>query len=277
MAGAFCSVKIISNTIVLKLEADDRFLEYLKNTVKKSFSKAIILRHSIFIFSREDERHRRKVFLAWAANLLSKELLPNKTFLSESMFKSCDLPINIQISSKSSVVSVKKAYAYFDKGVISIKCYGKEAPLFSYIRAILKGKCELQHKLYELKLFNVDKNALFILKSIFAKKLLLGMESYEIVYSKQDFERFFIEISTSGASYFNSTVAKRAQMLSILGLSGMLTPENIKKRYFELAKKYHPDLHSDKSPSDRAALSQKFIQIKEAYEALKEMSMHEEY
>ncbi len=269
MAGAFCSVKIVSNTIVLRLEADDRFLDYLKNTVKKSFGASMIMRHSIFIFSRENERHRRKVFLTWAANLLSKELMSSKAYLSEAMFKSCDLPINIQISSKSSVVSVKKAYAYFDKGVLSIKCYGKEAPLFSYIRAVLKERCELQSALYELKLSSIDKSALFALKSIFSKKLLLGMESYEIVYSKPEFDRFFAEISSLGASYFDSVAAKRAQMLSVLGLSGMLTPENIKKRYFELAKKYHPDLHSDKSQSDRAALSQKFIQIKEAYEALR--------
>ncbi len=269
MAGAFCSVKIVSNTIVLKLEADDRFLEYLKNTVKKSFGASMIMRHSIFIFSRENERHRRKVFLTWAANLLSKELLNSKTVISEAMFRSCDLPINIQISSKSSVVVVKKAYAYFDKGFLTLKCYGKEAPLFSYIRAMLKGRCELQSALYELKLSSIDKSALFAIKSIFSKKLLLGMESYEIVYSKPEFERFFAEISALGLSYFDSTAAKRAQMLSILGLSGILTPENIKKRYFELAKKYHPDLHSDKSHTDREVLSQKFIQIKEAYEALK--------
>ena len=59
------------------------------------------------------------------------------------------------------------------------------------------------------------------------------------------------------------------KMMSLLGLSGMLTPENIKKRYFELAKKYHPDLHTDKSEQERASLSMKFLQIKEAYEALR--------
>jgi len=269
MAGTFCSVKIISNTIVLKLEADDRFLDYLKNTVKKSFSTAMIMRHSIFIFSRENERHRRKVFLTWATNLLSKELSASKNFFTEALFQSCDLPINIQISSKSSIVSVKKSYAYFDKGSITIKCYGKEAPLFSYIRALSKGRCEVQSSLYELKLSSIDKSLLLSMKSIFSKRLLLGMESYEIVYSKPEFERFYADICAQGASYFDSAAIKRAEMLAVLGLSGVLTPENIKKKYFELAKKYHPDLHSDKSQSERLTLSYKFIQIKEAYEALK--------
>ncbi|MGE4398573.1 MAG: J domain-containing protein [Campylobacterales bacterium] len=269
MAGAFSSVKITSSTIVLRLEADDRFLEYLKNTVKKSFSTAMIMRHSIFIFSRENERHRRKVFLTWAANLLSKELSSNKKNLFDTMFHSCDLPINIQIASKTSMVGVKKAYAYFSGGILSIKCYGKEAPLFSYIRAALRGRCEIDQTLYELKISSLDKSAILYVKSIFSKKLLLGMESYEIVYSKPEFERFVSEISAFGSSHVDTAAMERTKMMSLLGLSGMLTPENIKKRYFELAKKYHPDLHTDKSEQERASLSMKFLQIKEAYEALR--------
>jgi hypothetical protein len=269
MAGAFCSVKIVSNTIVLKLEADDRFLDYLKNSVKKNFSTAMTLRNSIFIFSRENERHRRKIFLTWALNLLTKELLPKKNFFSEALLRSCDLPINIQISSKNSLVSVKKAYAFFDKGNLSIKCYGKEAPLFSYIRAVLKGRCDIDTAMYELKVSNIDKNTVFAVKSIFEKKLLLGLECYEIVYSKLDFERFCMQITQFGVSNFDASAARKEQMLSLLGLSGMLSGENIKKRYFELAKKYHPDLHADKSEREQMLLSQKFIQIKEAYEYLK--------
>jgi len=269
MAGTFCSVKIVSNTIVLKLEADDRFLDYLRNTVKKSFSTAMILRHSIFIFSRENERHRRKIFLTWALNILSKELASKKNSLYDTMLDSCDLPINIQISSKSSIVSVKKAYAFFDNGIICIKCYGKEAPLFSYIRAVLKDRCNMETALYEIKISDISQNAIFSIKTIFSKKLLLGLESYEMVYAKPDFDKFFAQISQFGVSNFDAATAKRDRMLSMLGLSGMLTEENIKKRYFELAKKYHPDLHTDKTENERMLLSQKFIQIKEAYEALK--------
>ncbi len=269
MAGAFSSVKITSSAIVLRLDADDRFLEYLRNTVKKSFSTAMIMRHSIFIFSRENERHRRKVFLTWAANLLSKELSSNRKNLFESMFLSCDLPINIQITSKTAMLSVKKAYAYFSSGVLSIKCYGREAPLFSYIRASLKGRCEMDQTLYELKISSLDRNGVFYIKSIFSKKIILGMESYDIVYSRPDFERFLADICAFGSSYVDTQATQRAKMLSLLGLGDMLTPENIKKRYFELAKKYHPDLHADKSEQERASLSARFIQIKEAYEALR--------
>ncbi len=269
MAGAFSSVKIVSNTIVLKLEADERFLEYLKSTVKKSFSTAMILRHSVFIFSRDNERHRRKVFLTWALNLLSKELSARKLFLSEALLKSCDLPINIQIASKASVVGVKKAYAYFGTDGLSIKCYGKEGPLFSYIRAMLKNRCEIDMLLYEIKLSAIDKNTVFAIKTLFSKRLSIGLESYEIVYSRPDFEKFYNHICAFGSSGVDFAAAERARKLAVLGLSGILDPENIKKRYFELAKKYHPDLHQGKSESEKAMLTQKFIQIKEAYESLK--------
>ncbi len=269
MAGAFSSVKIVSNTIVLKLEADERFLEYLKSTVKKSFSTAMILRHSVFIFSRDNERHRRKIFLTWALNLLSKELSASKLFLREALLKSCDLPINIQIASKSSVIGVKKAYAYFDADGLSIKCYGKEGPLFSYIRAMLKNRCKVDMRLYEIRLSAIDKNAVFAIKTIFSKKLFIGLESYEIVYSRSDFEKFYNNICALGSGGIDFAAAERARKLAVLGLSGILDPENIKKRYFELAKKYHPDLNQDKSEDEKAMLTQKFMQIKEAYEFLK--------
>lgn len=271
MAGVFCSIKVASNAIVLKLEADDKFLEYLKNSIKKSFTEAVVMRRSIFIFSKDGERHRRKVFLMWASNLLSQELQKNKKQLESMLFNSCDLPINIQILSKNAIVNIKKAYAYFEQEALVIKCYGKEAPLFAYIRALLYNKCDIHNALYEIKLSNMDKAALNQVQSIFSKKLTLGFEVFEIVYSKRDFERFF-ELSPSSNSkvtQFDIATLRRNRMLIILGLNESVSSENIKKRYFELAKKYHPDLNADKSENERAFLSKKFLQIKEAYEILK--------
>ncbi len=269
MAGAFCSIKIASNAIVLKLEADDRFLEYLKNSIKKSFSEAVVMRRSIFIFSKEGERHRRKVFLMWASNILSQELQKNRKQLESMLFGSCDLPINIQILSKNAVVNIKKAYAYFEKDALAIKCYGKEAPLFSYIRAVFSNRCDIGETLYEIKLSNINQTAINQIKLIFSKKLSLGFEVYEIIYSKCDFERFFDSSCAPKTKQFDIAALRRNRMLIILGLSGSVSSENIKKRYFELAKKYHPDLNSDKSENEKAYLSKKFLQIKEAYEILK--------
>lgn len=267
MSGAFNCVKVASNAIVLKLEADDKFLEYLKNSVKKSFAGAIIMKRSIFIMPKEGERHRRKVFLTWAANLLSRELQSSKKHLEGLMFNSCDMPINIQIAPKKEIVSIKRAYAYFEDDSIAVRCYAKGAPLFSYLNVALQSGCKVEIAPYEIRFANIEARVISIFRSIFSRKLSLGFDSYEILYSKRDFEKFAEERRT--VCGYDARACVKNRMLTILGLDDSSSTEHVKKRYFELAKKYHPDLHSSKSDTERNAMLKKFLQIKEAYEILK--------
>jgi molecular chaperone DnaJ len=270
MAGAFSYAKVVSNTVVLKLDADDKFLDYLKNSVKNNFSSSIILRRSIFIFSRENERHRRKIFLTWAANLFAKELIPFKHSLLTTMLNSCDLPINIQISSKNQMVALKKIYVYFAKDAVSIKCFSKQATIFSYIKALLRSESDMEESLYELKISNMSFTAKQRLKNALSKKLFLGLDTFEGFYSKAEFDRFF---SQSGYTYVKKESAeeqRKIQMLSVLGIKEDVgSIDTLKKRYYELAKTYHPDLHSEKSESERAHMSLQFLKVKEAYETLR--------
>jgi curved DNA-binding protein CbpA len=58
---------------------------------------------------------------------------------------------------------------------------------------------------------------------------------------------------------------------AILGVSSTSTPEDIKKRYRELARRYHPDLNPD------PAAPRKIIEINEAYRVLGDPDLRSEY
>jgi curved DNA-binding protein len=58
----------------------------------------------------------------------------------------------------------------------------------------------------------------------------------------------------------------------VLGVDRKATPEQIRKVYRQLAKKYHPDLH----PGDKAS-EEKFKQINEAYEVLSDKEKRSRY
>jgi curved DNA-binding protein CbpA len=58
----------------------------------------------------------------------------------------------------------------------------------------------------------------------------------------------------------------------ILGLQRTATIQEIKKRYRELARKYHPDVHRDKELAQRA-----FVQIVEAYKTLSDAMARRQY
>ncbi|MGQ9687849.1 MAG: DnaJ C-terminal domain-containing protein [Desulfobaccales bacterium] len=59
---------------------------------------------------------------------------------------------------------------------------------------------------------------------------------------------------------------------SILGVSKTATPEDIKKAFRKLARKYHPDVN----PGDKAA-GEKFKEISEAYEVLSDPEKRQKY
>ena len=56
-----------------------------------------------------------------------------------------------------------------------------------------------------------------------------------------------------------------------LGLDEGASQQEIRRKYYELAKKYHPDVAKDD------ATSQKFIKIKEAYETLGDEKKRKQY
>ncbi len=60
----------------------------------------------------------------------------------------------------------------------------------------------------------------------------------------------------------------------ILGVKPGAGPEEVKKAFFTLAKKYHPDKHRDEDSRDYAV---KFAEINEAYNVLKDRRLKTEY
>lgn len=64
--------------------------------------------------------------------------------------------------------------------------------------------------------------------------------------------------------YHGSSVRRKKDYYEVLGLSRDATKSEVKKKYFELAKKYHPDVSNDPSASD------KFREASEAYEVLED-------
>ncbi len=55
---------------------------------------------------------------------------------------------------------------------------------------------------------------------------------------------------------------------AVLGVSRNATPEEIKKAYRELAKKYHPDRYASAAPEMQELAAEKMRQINEAYDIL---------
>jgi molecular chaperone DnaJ len=73
-------------------------------------------------------------------------------------------------------------------------------------------------------------------------------------------------------SYRSSGVQEKKDYYAVLGVPKTATKEEIKKKFRELAKKYHPDLNKD----DKSA-AKKFQEVSEAYEVLESDEKRKNY
>lgn len=60
----------------------------------------------------------------------------------------------------------------------------------------------------------------------------------------------------------------------VLGISKNASAKDIKKAYYQLAKKYHPDVNTNKNDADA---SKKFQEVSAAYEVLSDETKRREY
>lgn len=71
----------------------------------------------------------------------------------------------------------------------------------------------------------------------------------------------------------SSVIASSVNYYQTLGISKTASPDEIKKKYRQLAKQYHPD----KNPTDTEAAEKKFIEISQAYETLSDPEKRRSY
>merc|ERR1712142_454591 len=84
-------------------------------------------------------------------------------------------------------------------------------------------------------------------------------------------------LNVKAASKMNSllvSISRRFSHYNTLGISNKATAEEIKKAYFALSKKYHPDLQKNE---DMEESLNKFIQIQDAYDVLSDTIIRKNY
>ena len=63
----------------------------------------------------------------------------------------------------------------------------------------------------------------------------------------------------------------------VLGVSKSATEDEIQKAYRKLARKYHPDLHADKSDREKESAKQNFQKVQQAYDVLSDPKKRQMY
>jgi DnaJ domain len=301
MKECIYDIKLLSNMIVVRFAEDDIFMNILKSHIARNFTSTMVMRHSTFIFNRENETLKRKIFLTWMHNLYQKTGKVTDKKLLEKMLESEKLTICLQIVPKARMVESLRISAYFFGQRILFRSDDAHSPMFAYLNALLKHhSLAIRHDgvNYHLDLSRADTFWVQKVKKVFEQKLSIGGKSFNLMYVTKDFDAFFARFGASaeqkeGYSFrfnfggYNQQKAsqndietmndeqKRMKYLSLLGCSKNDDIKAIKKRYFVLAKEYHPDMHHGKDSYTVKTLTEKFIQIKDAYDFMLDASRDE--
>lgn len=141
--------------------------------------------------------------------------------------------------------------------------------LFYYTDQILY-LFDYRSKLYLLNLLFIilKKEDSFTLDEISAIEKI----AYSIGINSFDFEELLKTYRKKGANYqkkFEKEVLHESNPYEILGLPKSATNEEIKKKYHELCKKYHPDVTANLSEKEKEEAKIKIKEIRNAYDKIK--------
>lgn len=262
-------IKTLSNTIVVQVIDEYEFLNFLQAHVKKHFSATLFLRKSILIFAKENEKIKRQALLSWLGGMFDRAIGLDSAKVMPELLKNLHLPINVQIITKSAIESSSQVFVSCEQSLLYFKHYTKNSPFFSFLKTYLR-LFKFYEKQFEfcVDLQNASTFQLQIVRKLFSKRIFLAGKQFNFMYNKHSIERFFDELNEFCEASISSSQQELMKLLREFGCKEDEDLVSIKKRYFELAKAYHPDRAYGQEESVVQIYVQKFIRIKDVYESI---------
>jgi molecular chaperone DnaJ len=237
------------------------FIEF----IRLSFNKLEIKDNEYFIYFDKDNIKKHKLLLQTLINM------HKKVHKDDTISKRIALNYrkNVSIKIKRYYVSASNLLKIEVKKIsskeFSIEFSQHIKSIYNYIKGLF-----LFHilEMYQDKLIiSFNENSKEIVYEMSKKNSIMGYK-VDFVIDDADFKFSHRTYSVEGS--IKEYLAKIRNALDIFGATSIYEFDNIKKEYKRLAKKYHPDLHSNKPELIKKIYNKKFMKIKESYELLEE-------
>jgi len=237
------------------------FIEF----IRLSFNKLEIKDNEYIVYFDKDNIKKHKLLLQTLINMykkihkddtISKRIALNYRKDVKITIKKYNLSYSNILKIDIKKLSSKEFSIEFSKDIKSVYNYIKGIFLF-HILEIYKDKI----------IVSFNETSKEIVYQMSKKNSIMG---YKIEFHMDESEFKFSHRNYSIEGSIKEYLAKVRNALDLFGVDSIYEFDVIKKEYKRLAKKYHPDLHSNKPELIKKIYNKKFMKIKESYELLEE-------
>ncbi|NWF66750.1 MAG: DnaJ domain-containing protein [Campylobacterales bacterium] len=265
-------LEVKSKWVVLTLHEDSVQYKIAKRFIENNFSKIVSLQNSILVFNIPDEKQRRAIFLNWiATTYLKYKNLTSSTFSKELQSK-IDYCIKIKIISSNNAV-IESVNIYLKTiNTNKIFLYIKNNKfLFTYFKSLFKKnivKIDINNLKMIFSINNIEDFENFD-KIIKRTKILNYNTSF--IYNKDEFNLLYEQFEKYEED--TESIKKLVEYYTLLNSNENDSFEDIKIKYKELIKKYHPDRVYGHDEYTVNLYTEKFRNIQEAFENIKKVKV----
>jgi len=258
------------NMILARIDANDSaYSTYIKNYIQKNFKFFIHLKESILVFPKSEDKTKRHFFMSCLLNNLNKN--KNEKI---SMDFNLDVPFFVEFANSKEGSLVPKIIVKCHRDSVFFRFSDETKRVVEFLRKSFFGmKVDVDYfqKIAKVKVANKEEYS--VLRKLLAKKVkfndflqvrfayneeeMLRLNSYA-KSSKKRFSAYFDDPLEN--SYFRELNSKYGDSF-----------EDIRQRYLELIKIYHPDRVYGKDEETVKRYTVKFRRVQNAFENIKRM------
>lgn len=258
-------VEIFSKFVQISIEKQNEVLPKILKYATKYFQNQYHLSSSILILD-DGERFKKDYLINWAYHLAMQEHSMDHNIALDSILEVSYLPIRIKIISLNSLlecVNVSFRMLGSNRAVLILDRPSHIAK--RYIGAML-SQIIISSDLTHIYLDSAKNDFWYFLMKIIGNKII---HNVRLEFDYDSFKMNEFGKKSFKSSYLTQGEIKLRNAYLTLGCKNTDSFFEIKSRFFELIKEYHPDKVYGKEEEVVRLYNLKFIEIKEAFDIIK--------
>lgn len=262
-------MRVVLRNNAIFVQGSSRTLEepWMEDFFDHHISNTLFLDNGVLVLNNESSSDKKEEFLESLSDEYTKANDLSSPFYRRSL-KRC----------RSAAVRIELPYRKEEEVEIELYAFGPNRVKFTFLTPSSWVMRYLKQQLSSLVLSATSTNLYIDVSAPQAKTRLertlsrKGVLHYVINYRYDDEFMSRLYGQYRGFGFGNDTIDKMIRYHAIFEIPLGTKPADLKKRYRELAKRYHPDRVQTKNPEVINRYTQKFQLLQEAYDALRSAS-----